>query len=298
MNFFVIMITISIVGCTSFVVRSEERLTRTPSHLQAILQGDASNTTNIRSETGTGYQFGDVSRSILKRATKRVNDLTGKEKYEFGDLTRYFDQQAKNRINQITGRDDYQFGDLTRWADEQIKASVNQYTKKEEYQFGDITAEILRRVQTGEYELNDVVLALRVLVSAGISLTPIAGLLPIKVLLAMVNFNLTNDVGGRATEEVARKLEERLVSAIHGQTNKLSEFARREVIKQIAGFVGKSSFDDYRLGDVTKKALSLVENNPGVIAQKRLKRALLFTDRAASALNEWDQKYLRENHSK
>ena len=59
-----------------------------------------------------GYKFGDISRGLASRFTKRVEQVTGKE-YEFGDLSRHLDGKAKERICELTGKDSYTFGDMS-----------------------------------------------------------------------------------------------------------------------------------------------------------------------------------------
>ncbi len=61
----------------------------------------------------------------------------------------------------------------SRWVDAKIKGEVNKFTSKENYQFGDMTKEILRRVATGQYTLDDLFMLLKALAIFQASISPI-----------------------------------------------------------------------------------------------------------------------------
>lgn len=202
-----------------------------------------------------GYKFGDLSKAFAKRASARVNQLTGNENYEFGDLSRWLDQQAKGKAASITGKDEYKFGDLTLWADKMSKEKVGNFTDKEGYEVGDISKEVIRRVRAGDYELQDVFLALRILLSAGASLTPVAGVLPVKVLLELVNLGLAQDLTGRLVGVLAGSLDERVKEAITGDANyQLGDLTKKKTLQALADFTGK---DSYEFGDISRKVTEL-----------------------------------------
>ena len=208
------------------------------------------------SQNYSSYRFGDITRSLLKRTTAQVTVLTGKQQYEFGDLSRWLDQQAKGKINEITGRDgEYVLGDLTRWADHQAKEIISNYTGKEDYQVGDISKEVVRRTMSGEYELQDVILALRVLLSAGISLSPIAAALPVKVVMELINLGLAQEVGGKVMDVLGKSLDERFKLALTGDSQyRLGDISKRELMKSLSAFTGKS---EYAFGDISKRVAEL-----------------------------------------
>lgn len=62
---------------------------------------------------------------------------------------------------------------ISRWVDTKIKGEVNKYTEKESYQFGDLTKEIMRRVATGQYTLDDLFMLLKALAVVQASISPI-----------------------------------------------------------------------------------------------------------------------------
>lgn len=254
--------------------------------------------TNDFEQQKKGYQFGDITRSLAKRARGRVEKLTGK-KYEFGDLTKYLDQQAKGKVANITGKDSYEFGDLTKWADQAAKEKVANFTGKDnasyEYQFGDISREILRRIQSGEYELQDVFLALRILLSAGASMTPIASVLPVKWLLELVNLGLAQDVGNRLVGILASSLDERMKLALTGDSKyQLGDMTKRKLLESIVKFTGK---DKYEFGDISRRISSIAASssadatNSGS-SETRMKeqRSIEVSDDVLLLLEDWDSR--------
>ena len=232
------------------------------------------------------YQFGDLTRAVFRKAAGQVNQLSGKESYEFGDFTRWIDQQAKAAVNGVTGKDEYEFGDITRWVDQQAKKMACNYTSKDEYQIGDISREVIRRVWVGEYEIRDVMLALRILLSAGASLTPIASALPVSVVLELVNLGLAQDLGGRLLEILAQSLDERFKLALTGDASlTLGGITKRALIQQIIRFTGKN---DYEAGDITRKILE--SRASGAAASE----GIVLSEELAAKLFSWDSK-MHEN---
>eukprot|EP00565_Helicotheca_tamesis_P006569 CAMPEP_0185734272 /NCGR_PEP_ID=MMETSP1171-20130828/21973_1 /TAXON_ID=374046 /ORGANISM="Helicotheca tamensis, Strain CCMP826" /LENGTH=253 /DNA_ID=CAMNT_0028404229 /DNA_START=32 /DNA_END=790 /DNA_ORIENTATION=- len=206
-------------------------------------QENNDNKENNKPPKKSGYKFGDITRSIGRKLTKNENyqfgditksvsqKLTGKEDYQFGDISRWLDSQAKNAVNQATGKDQYEFGDLTKYLDAIAKEKVSNFTQKEEYVVGDISKEVVRRAWSGEYEMKDMLLLLRVLASFGVAtFAPVAQILPVKMLLSGYNTALEFEVAGRVTEFLAEAIDRRFKEAITGDEN-------------------------YQLGDVTKKKI-------------------------------------------
>jgi len=239
------------------------------------------------------YKFGDFTRSFLKKAVGGpVSKITGKE-YEFGDISRHLDQLAKTRINKMTGKSNYEFGDISRWVDGQVKDKVNDFTGNQEYRFGDITKAMIQKVRNGDYAAEDVWLALRILVSIGAEISPIARVLPIQTLLTMVNMGLAGDVGGRATAILAEALELRVAKALSGgKENTISDVAKRELEKQVMGLIGKESYSDYQLGDLSRAVSSAL---PTAESKGRKRDNVIdFTEDTADQLRAWDRKLLEQ----
>lgn len=62
---------------------------------------------------------------------------------------------------------------FSRWVDSKIKVEVNKFTSKDDYQFGDMTKEIMKRVASGKYTLDDLFILLKALAMIGASLSPV-----------------------------------------------------------------------------------------------------------------------------
>jgi hypothetical protein len=237
----------------------------------------------------TGYRFGDVTRSLIKKATTRVTELTGKDTYEFGDLSRWLDDKAKSDCNKVTGQKEaYAFGDLTRWVDQQAKSVAANFTGENEYFVGDISREVVRRVVSGEYELRDIWLALRLLVSTGVTLNPIASALPLRVLMELVNLGLMQDVGGRVMEVLGKNLDERFKLALTGDSQyRLGDKSKKELRAALSSFIGK---DEYVFGDISQRIATLAT------AKQDASHGLLVGRTVAEELSDWDRKYQEERN--
>jgi hypothetical protein len=153
----------------------------------------------------------------------------------------------------------------SRWVDTKIKGEVNKFTSKENYQFGDMTKEILRRVATGQYTLDDLFMLLKALAIFQASISPIgqfelwcmywiipstlltishihisAGFLPVKLLVQLLDYSLLNDVAGRVTSALALELDKRLKKSLLGDENyKLGDATKRTISNAVKSFTGK-----------------------------------------------------------
>jgi hypothetical protein len=247
-------------------------------------------TSTLLSENKQGYKFGDITRSLTKRSTNRIKSLTGKDKYEFGDLSRWLDQQAKETVTNMTGQDTYEFGDLTRMADQLAKDKISNYTGKAGYKFGDLSKEILRRTWEGEYLLEDVWLALKLLISYGLGITSLTRLMPIKVLLELINVGLAQQATGRAMEVLAGTLDERMKAALTGNSKyQLGDITKDKLTRALQEFTGKES---YKFGDIGQKISSLATYSG---EQTNTKEIHILDDKTMAAeLRSWDAKFQKD----
>ncbi len=62
---------------------------------------------------------------------------------------------------------------FSRWVDSKIKVEVTKFTSKDYYQFGDLTKEIMNRVASGKYTMDDLFMLLKALAMIGASLSPV-----------------------------------------------------------------------------------------------------------------------------
>jgi len=121
---------------------------------------------------------------------------------------------------------------------------------------GDISKTVIAKVRSGEYRIDDVYLALRVLLTAGFSVLPIASLLPVKGLIQLVNLGLAKDMGGRLIEVLVVALDQRMKLVLTGDANyQLGDKSKEQLQLALARFTGK---DSYQAGDITKAVMERV----------------------------------------
>jgi len=120
----------------------------------------------------------------------------------------------------------------------------------------------------------------------------VAGFLPVKLLVELLNFSLLNDVAGKVTSSLALELDKRLKKSLLGDENyKLGDATKRTIANAVKTYTGK---DEYEFGDVTKKVVSgfaddstelVTKESPALIG---MKSANEMEPTIVSALDEWD----------
>jgi hypothetical protein len=223
-----------------------------------------------------GYQFGDFTKSILG---KTANALTGDSKeYQFGDITKGLKKKAVDAIKEVSGKEDYEFGDLTRALDKKAKMKVAEFTGKSDYQVGDITKEIFRRLGEGEYKIEDIVFLVKVLATLGADFSPLASVLPARLLLELMNYSLAQDVGSRILETVTQALDKRFKEAITGDANyEIGNLTK----KAFMTFIGKDG-GEYQFGDLTRTVAQKLKEKDG----KNL--GMVIDAEIVKELDQWD----------
>ena len=203
-----------------------------------ILQATSNENSNDGSGKKGGYKFGDITKSLIGGSVEKI---TGKP-YEFGDLSRHIDRNVKDKVNDLTGKSDYEFGDLSRFVDSKIKGEVNKFTGKESYRVGDLSKEMIRRVASGDFTLDDLFMLLKALAIFEASISPVAGFLPVKLLIDLLNFSLANDVAGRVASSLAMELDKRLKGALLGNENyKLGDATKSTIANAVKTYTGKGA---------------------------------------------------------
>jgi hypothetical protein len=289
--------------------------------------GDKNNEPAAAAPPKSSYKFGDLTRGLLKKGQEKVNHITGKEdgEYQFGDLARHLDAKAKERIlksrsssanhsstitaggapvekdSSVADGDDetrsyqYQLGDLSRWASHLVKEKAAHFSGQDtadDYQLGDVTKTILHRVRTGEYRVDDVYLALRLLVTAGIAIAPITNALPLKLLLQLIEADLAKDVAVRVTESVAMSLDARCKQALTGKSDyQLGDWTKDQLQRRVRQWTGK---DEYEFGDIVRTLSSQTKERPQ--SAKPFSKLLLLQDDAGAEQQEvldWDERFLQ-----
>mmetsp|Transcript_5468 Transcript_5468/g.9003 ORF Transcript_5468/g.9003 Transcript_5468/m.9003 type:complete len:331 (-) Transcript_5468:49-1041(-) len=201
-----------------------------------------------------GYQFGDLTKSLLGNTAKALTPSSGGKQlgddkdYQFGDITKAVTGKTKQAVANFTGSDngDYQFGDLTKALDQKAKDKAAEFTGKLDYQVGDVSQEVLRRVRNGDYQMEDVILLCKILVTLGAEFSPLASALPAKFLLQLVNYGLAQEVGGKVFDVAATTLDRRMKEAVTGDADyALGDLTKKSILK----FIGK---EDYEFGDLSR----------------------------------------------
>jgi hypothetical protein len=218
------------------------------------------------------YQFGDITKSI-------INKITDQDEYQFGDLSKHVDSQIKSRISQqlntntntnttnnnTANSKEYQFGDLTRYLVQDFTQHKNNgnnnsnstastsASASSSYQFGDITREIIHRVKSKQYTLQDLALLTKTLLSLGISFNPIASFLPMKILIDLLNYSILGDFSGKVIESISIEVDKRMKKAIVGDANyQIGDLTKREILK----YIGK---EEYSFGDISKRVMETMD---------------------------------------
>jgi len=254
-----------------------------------ILQATSDNSSSNNNDSGKkkGYRFGDLTKSLIGGSVEKI---TGKP-YEFGDLTRHVDKSVKEKVADLTGKDEYEFGDLSRFVDQQIKGKVNQFTGKDAYKVGDISKELVRRVASGDFTLDDLFMLLKALAIFEASISSVSGFLPVKLIIDLLNFSLANDVAGRVSSALAIELDKRLKGALLGDENyKLGDATKRTIANAVKAYTGK---DEYSFGDITNTVVSsFAEEDTSGTVKDRPKIGLTSSKELEPSLNEalekWD----------
>lgn len=133
----------------------------------------------------------------------------------------------------------------------------------------------------------------------GASFTPVAQLLPVKLLLEVLNVGLAQDVGSKVMGGVATSLDERFKEAITGSSKyKLGDKSKEQLTKSLSKFTGK---DSYSFGDISqvvaKRFTESEKDNSGLKASKESKEALMDLLNN-EALENWDKQLLETDTNK
>mmetsp|Transcript_7658 Transcript_7658/g.10914 ORF Transcript_7658/g.10914 Transcript_7658/m.10914 type:complete len:490 (+) Transcript_7658:27-1496(+) len=196
-------------------------------------------------------------------------------------------------------------GEVAKWMDEQARGGVDSvnakaqslvlgFTGKNKYQPGDITKELLRRIVSAEYDMNDIALFLKIMVAVGASIGPLAKVLPVTVLLEMLNVSLERQIGGKFLDTLASSLDDRFSAAFSNDDKyQLGDAVRRSTMSAVSNFTGK---DSYKSGDI-EYAVSEAKNQkeeqkPGIDAMGQpIMKVKTLNVQVGDEFDEWDQKF-------
>jgi hypothetical protein len=205
-----------------------------------------------------GYRFGDLTRGALKKVKGDVDLTRSAVKKIKGDGDGGTKSDTINTdINTLTSgtknKSSYKFGDISKWLDKKAKNDIGKFTNKQEgdaYQFGDISKELIRRLRDGEYTRDDLLLFIKIVATIGINLTPVARILPIKVLTELLNLSLeatiAQSIGDKIISSLTNEIDSRMKEFVTGNREyQLGDYTNNVISK----WTGK---DKYEFGDLTK----------------------------------------------
>lgn len=207
-------------------------------------------------ETGSskGYRFLDVTKFLVRKITRKINDFTGETHYEFGDITRAVSRMAHRRVVKFTG--------------------------KERYEIGDISKEIIRRVLDGEYKIDDIIFLCKVLLTMGAEFGPVARFLPAKVLLEMMSYSLKQEASEKLLRALATALDTRLKNSMDGDPeHQVGDVTKKAVLK----FIEK---DEYEFGDLSRTISAKIKKSNLSSADDELLQA---NAKLLAELDAWDK---------
>ncbi|OEU16021.1 hypothetical protein FRACYDRAFT_261079 [Fragilariopsis cylindrus CCMP1102] len=210
-----------------------------------------------------GYRFGDLTRGALKKVKGDVDLTRGALKEIKADSDSDNDDDGGTKSDTIntttntltpgTKKSSYKFGDISKWLDKKAKDDIGKFTNKQEegdaYQFGDISKELIRRLRDGEYTRDDLLLFIKVVATIGINLTPVARILPVKVLLQLLNVsleaNIAQRVGDKMISSLTNEIDSRMKEFVTGNREyQLGDYTSNIISK----WTGK---EKYEFGDLT-----------------------------------------------
>ena len=67
--------------------------------------------------------------------------------------------------------------------------------------------------------MEDLVILFKTLLSFGVGLSPVAGLLPVRLLVEMLNYSIAGDVGNKLIASLAQEIDRRVKTALVGDEN-------------------------------------------------------------------------------
>lgn len=211
--------------------------------------------------------FTSLAKYLFKEVTEDINELTGKSKWEPGDLLSWM---SKNEYK-------YKFGDLTKWATGFAKDQALELTGADN--LTELGTNFIAKVKSGEYETDDIYLALKVLLTttSNMGLLPMKGL-PIRYLLKLVDLGISKDEDDEMMSELSNTLETRIHTALESDDAANKE----EVTTLVKEFTGK---DKYSFGDIAKVIMEQAK-------EKNAKPRTLELNKIVDDIEEWDDKVL------
>jgi len=197
----------------------------------------------------------------------------------------------------------FKTGDFTRWLDQKGRSEVGSwvrgFTNKPTYKVGDLSREVLRRLRSGEYTTQDVMLVLKIVALVGVNFQPIAAVLPLKVLIEMMEVSVAQDLSSKVVGMLTSEVDSRMKEMVTGDKDyKLGDMTKRALTGskdyQFGDFtksiVGQMASKNYQFGDITRNFFKKGDKVPSASSSSTDKP--LIDDDVKKAIEAWDKKYL------
>ncbi len=213
-----------------------------------------------REQSQSQAQSQSSSNVLLTALTSSICKVTGKDTYQFGDLTRYIDSKAKLAVQGIQS----DITDLSAQVDETIQGKINsinsgltmaqQQQQQVQFSINDVTRTLVKKVASGDYQLSDITFLCKILIALGADFTPVAGVLPVRLLIELFGYSTAIDLGERMATALVKELDKRLEMNEQRRGgvevgNGIGGGTREEVISS------KMETGDGRGGSITEKQL-------------------------------------------
>jgi len=125
-NVSLLLVLLSHIPCgESFVVRPF--LAQTTRSSPALYDAKDDVLDEVKKQIGSAFNFAS------KEATKKINELTGKDDYEFGELAKLLDTKARAAMSDLTDKEEAGFGDLLKLVESKAKGMAAELGTKEEW---------------------------------------------------------------------------------------------------------------------------------------------------------------------
>lgn len=224
-------------------------------------------------ESESSFAPYNITKSLLHSLTASICKVTGKDTYTFGDISTYLDAKAKTEIRnrmkllqqpfQTTentdngayindGQKDSNTSilELSQRLDLNFQKYTSQHIQSSVITIQKVSRTIIRKVATGDYQLSDITFLCKILIALGADFSPVAGLLPVKLLLELFGYSLVIDLGERFLNVIIQELDKRLQSIQDETCDRAEEIV---LLDQQGDHISKSFL--YSPGDLTRNTI-------------------------------------------
>lgn len=171
------------------------------------------------------------------------------------------------------------------------------FTNQPNYKVGDVSREVLRRLRSGEYSSEDIMLALKIVAIVGVNFQPVAALLPMKVLVQMVEVSLAQDLSNKVVGVLTGEVDSRMKEMVTGDKDyQLGDMTKKALTGSkdyqfgdfTKGILLQMTSEDYQFGDITTNVLKKGDKDVSLVSSGGQPQ---IEDEANQTMEAWDKKY-------